>query len=167
MTQATDHFNLNILQFLHEKLILLLQFITGIFTYLPEKFLNFLHEIRSETVQHWLHILLTVVIPACLAIFVFCWCLPLLSQVFLCCFHLICRFCATAFTVIFWSCSQVVGAVSQCFCCCFRHSGNVGKMMKAPGQAGVFMLRATFEASPKLYFSALRAGQASMQTFVS
>ncbi|KAF3340853.1 hypothetical protein FCM35_KLT09697 [Carex littledalei] len=186
ITQVTDHFNTNILQFLHEKLILLLQFITGIFTYLPEKFLHFLHEklilllhsitgiftylsekfdeifppeTRSETVQHWLHILLTVVIPACLAIFVFCLCFRFLSQVFLCCCRFCCWCCATAFRMICWSFSQVIGAVSQCCCCCFQHSGYVGKMMKAPGRAGVVMLRATFEASPRLYFMGLRAGQ--------
>ncbi|WOK98452.1 hypothetical protein Cni_G07164 [Canna indica] len=44
-------------------------------------------------------------------------------------------------------------------CCCGGGRRGLGRMMKAPGRHGARMPRATFEASPRDYFSDLRANK--------
>ncbi|KAJ4815441.1 hypothetical protein LUZ62_028007 [Rhynchospora pubera] len=66
----------NIIEFLQEKLTLLLQFIPAIFTYLSEKFDEiFPPETRSDTVQRWVNIAVTIVLPVSVVTFMlYCCC---------------------------------------------------------------------------------------------
>lgn len=52
--------------------------------------------------------------------------------------------------------SAVMGIASVIFGVASLFSGHGGKMMKAPGQNGVFILRKLFEQDPAAYFRNLR-----------
>jgi hypothetical protein len=75
VTNSSEDLKTNILEFLHEKLTLLLHFISTTFTSLSQYFDQiFPPETRQETIHHWIHIAVSVVLPVALAAFLVFYC---------------------------------------------------------------------------------------------
>ncbi|CAN6176125.1 unnamed protein product [Urochloa humidicola] len=106
----------------------LVAYLTTLFAALAEKVDElFPPGTRSETLRQWLHVALTVALPAALGALVL--------------FYL---------ARCFWRCC------CGC-CCARGARGGAGRLMVAPGRGGARMPRGVFESNPRGYFRDLRA----------
>lgn len=154
--------------FIQQTLTLILHFLGNLVDFFTKKFDELLPpETRDETLKHWLHIGLTIVLPILLILlFLYCCCCSCL-HCFSYCIHFFrvsiemmmtcCRSCLGCFSHFFRASIKMTKACCRsCHRCCMCCFGGSTKMMKAPGRHGTLMPRSSFEANPKGYFRNLR-----------
>ncbi|KAH7689946.1 hypothetical protein IHE45_02G015000 [Dioscorea alata] len=129
--------------FIQQTLTLILHFLGNLVDFFTKKLDELLPpETRDETLKHWLHIGLTIVLPILLILlFLYCCCCS--------CLHC----CSLFFRASIKMTKACCRSCHRCCICCFRGSR---KMMKAPGRHGTLMPRNSFEANTRGYFRDLR-----------